>query len=150
MTDYRGDTTGTDLHIAIVTSEFDEKSGGALHELREVCTARLVELGATYDTLYCPGAFEIPTLAAHAITTERYDAIITLGVVVRGETAHFEYVAGECARGVAELARTSGIPVIFGVLTTETTAQAVARISHGADYAEAAVRMANVLGMIER
>lgn len=142
MTTFRGSLDGTDLRIAIVSAEFAEKDGGALNELRATAITKLEECDATHDIFFCPGAFEIPTVCRHII--EKYDAIITLGVVVRGETAHFDFVSGAVATGVAELGRTTGVPILFGVLTTNTTEQAAARGHLGADYAEAAVRMANL------
>jgi 6,7-dimethyl-8-ribityllumazine synthase len=148
MPDFCGATTGTGLHIAIVTSDFAEKDGGALQQLRETCWAKLTELGATYDTYHCPGAFEIPTVVRRVIDTKKYAAIVTLGVVVRGETAHFDLVANGCMQGIAELGRTTGVPVIFGVLTTYTTEQAVLRGKLGAEYAEAAVQMATLVKRI--
>ncbi len=76
-----------------------------------------------------PGSFELPTAALWLANTGRYDAVICLGCVIRGETAHFEYVAGEAARGIANVAVQTGVPVIFGVLTTETAEQARVRSS---------------------
>ena len=145
MTEYRGSLDGTGLRIAVVSAEFSDKAPDAFPRLRASCFDRLTELGATYDVWYVPGSFEIPTLAAKLASSHTYDAIITLGIVVRGETAHFDYVAGEAARGIATIGRETGMPVIFGVLTTDTTAQADARAHLGADYAEGAVRMAQVL-----
>jgi 6,7-dimethyl-8-ribityllumazine synthase len=97
-----------------------------------------------------PGAFELPLLARKLAATGRFDAIIALGCVIRGETAHFDFVAGEAARGIAEAARDTGVPVIFGVLTTETAEQALeradpARMDKGGEAMEAALEMARVL-----
>jgi 6,7-dimethyl-8-ribityllumazine synthase len=148
MTEFRGSTIGQGLKIAIISSEFAEKDGGALARLRETAKSKLTELEAEFDIFYCPGVFEIPTVAAKILRTGKYDALVTLGVVVRGETAHFDFVCKAATDGVAALGRESGVPVLFGVLTTETTEQAVARGRLGADYAQAAVEMANLLKQI--
>lgn len=145
MTDFRGELEGHGLKIAVITAEFAEKDGGALKELRQTCWDRLTELKADFDTFYCPGAFEIPTVAHQVIETGKYQAVIALGVVVRGETLHFDLVASGCMQGLAELGRTTGVPVIFGVLTTYTTEQAVQRGKLGKEYAETAIRMANMI-----
>lgn len=87
---------------------------------------------AAVEVFEVPGAFELPLCASWLVATKRYDAIVCLGCVIRGETAHFDFVAGEAARGIAEVALRSGVPVIFGVLTTETLVQARARARAGA------------------
>ncbi len=148
MTEYKGTQDGKGLKIAIVSSEFAEKDGGALKTLQQTAQAKLKELNVEHDVFYCPGVFEIPTVAAQIIKTKKYDSIVTLGVVVRGETAHFDLICQAAADGIATLSRTSGVPVIFGVLTMDTTEQAIARGSLGADYAAAAVQMANLLRKI--
>ena len=97
-----------------------------------------------------PGAFELPLLARKLAQTGRYDAIVALGCVIRGDTAHFEFVSGEAARGISEAARDTGLPVIFGVLTTENLEQAleradVARMDKGGEAMMAALEMMSVL-----
>lgn len=149
MADFKGSLDGSGLRIAVVTAEFAEKDGGALKMLRETCWAKLTELGAIYDTFYCPGAFEIPTVVRNVLDMKQYAAIVTFGVIVRGETAHFDLVSTACMQGVAELGRSSGVPVIFGVLTTYTTEQAALRGKLGAEYAAAAVEMANLRKIIQ-
>jgi 6,7-dimethyl-8-ribityllumazine synthase len=101
-----------------------------------------------------PGAFELPLLARKLASTGRYDAIVALGCVIRGDTAHFDFVAGEAARGIAEAARDTGVPVIFGVLTTESLEQALERASpermdKGGEALDAALEMALVLRQID-
>ena len=101
-----------------------------------------------------PGAFEIPLIARKLALTGRYAALIALGAVVRGETPHFDYVAGECASGLARIALESGVPIAFGVLTTDTMEQALDRAggkagNKGADAALAALEMASVLGRLD-
>jgi len=100
-----------------------------------------------------PGAYEIPLLAQRMATSKRYDAVICLGAVIRGATAHFDYVAGEVAKGIAQVSLDTGVPVIFGVLTTDTIEQAIERAgtkagNKGADCASAAIEMVNLLADI--
>jgi 6,7-dimethyl-8-ribityllumazine synthase len=97
-----------------------------------------------------PGAFELPLAARRLAATGRYDAIVALGCVIRGETAHFDFVAGEAARGIADAARDTGVPVAFGVLTTETLEQALERalpdrMDKGGEALESALEMAQLL-----
>lgn len=97
-----------------------------------------------------PGAFELPVVARQLARSGRFDAIVALGCVIRGDTAHFEYVAGECARGLQNVAVDTGIPVIFGVLTTETVEQALQRAApggsnKGGEAMETALEMADLL-----
>lgn len=121
----------SEYSFAIVVSEFH-------HEITERLLAGakrcLAEHRAPEPDVYSvPGAFELPLAAQLAAETERYDAVVALGCVIRGETAHFEYVAGEAARGLGEAARETGIPVAFGVLTADEPAQAQARAGDGRD-----------------
>ena len=98
-----------------------------------------------------PGAFEMPVAIARVLAARRHDAIIALGAVVRGETPHFDYIAGECARGITELSMQWGVPIAFGVLTTDTLQQAIDRAgtkndnNKGAEAAVTAIEMANLL-----
>ena len=99
------------------------------------------------EILYCPGAFELPQVANALVTSSRWDAVICLGVVIRGETPHFEYVAAETARGIQQVALKSKTPVVFGVLTTDTEQQAHDRAggkhgNKGWDAARTAIEMA--------
>ena len=101
------------------------------------------------DVVRVPGAFEIPMAAKKLCDAKKYDAVVCLGAVIRGATPHFDYVAGEAARGVATIAREAGIPVVFGVLTTDNVEQAVERAggksgNKGVDAALAAVEMATL------
>lgn len=106
--------------------------------------------GAQQTLLWVPGAFELPLLADRMARSGRFDALIALGAVIRGGTPHFEYVAGECARGLSRVALDHGIPVTFGVLTTDTIEQALERAGTGAgnkgfDAAMTALEMVDVL-----
>jgi len=132
----------------------------------EMVTARLLE-GARValrergladdhvDVVWVPGAFELPVAAEVAATSGRYRAIVALGCVIRGETAHFDYVAGEAARGLGHVARAHGLAVGFGVLTTDTLEQALARAggdagNKGYEAAEAALNTADALRRLAR
>jgi 6,7-dimethyl-8-ribityllumazine synthase len=106
------------------------------------------------ETVWVPGCFEIPVVATTAARSGKYAAIVTLGAVIKGETPHFDYVAGECARGVMEASRETGTPVIFGVLTTNTVEQALNRSgikfgNKGRDAASAAIEMAETMAKLK-
>src|SRR5262249_9789629 len=106
------------------------------------------------SVVHCPGAFEIPPVARRLADSGRYGAVICLGCVIRGATAHFDYVAGECAKGIANVAMSARVPVIFGVLTTENIEQAVERAgtkagNKGFDAAMAAIEMTSLYHALE-
>ncbi len=142
---------GEGLRVAIVWSRFNEE---IVQQLLTACDKELVALGVAagdIDVVSVPGALEIP-LALQALAFERrafgrrYDALVALGAVVRGETYHFEIVANESARGILDVQLETGIPVANGMLTTETEAQAIARAPvKGAEAARVAVELANTL-----
>ena len=140
--------------FAIVASRFNDFVTG---KLLEGAVDALVRLGASESDIsvaWVPGAFEIPLAAARMAKTGRYAAVICLGTVIRGETAHFEFVAGQCAQGISAVGRGSGVPTIMGVLTTETMEQAIDRAggksgNRGAEAAEAAVEMADLLTQLD-
>ncbi len=105
------------------------------------------------DLVWVPGSFEIPTVAQRLAAGGKYAAVVCLGCVVRGDTDHYRYVAGETARGIAEAGRATGVPVILGLLTTDTVEQALARAgppphNAGASAAETAIRMANLIAQL--
>lgn len=145
-----GDLIGSGLSFGIVVSRFNE-----------FITSKL--LGAAVDTLkrhgvdednieimWCPGAYEIPFIAHKAAKSNKYDSVICLGAVIRGATSHYDLVAGECAKGVASVGMETGVPTIFGVVTTDSIEQAVERAgtkagNKGADAAIAAIEMANLV-----
>lgn len=146
---HEGSHDGSGLHIAIVQSRFnavvcDRLASGAL--------AALARHGVADDAISVvrvPGALEIPQAARLLASAGRHDAIICLGAVVRGETPHFDYVAGEAARGASEVSRDTGVPVVFGILTTNTMEQALERAGgkagdKGGEAAGVAVEMANL------
>jgi 6,7-dimethyl-8-ribityllumazine synthase len=150
MTVTRGEPRGAGRRIGIVVARFHEHVtaklvDGALAGLRAHGVAE-----ESVDVAWVPGAFEIPLVARRLAGGGAYDAVICLGVVVRGETAHFDLVAGEAARGVADASRETGVPVIFEVLATESLADAEARAggahgNKGWDAAESALEMADLL-----
>ncbi|MFY0543923.1 6,7-dimethyl-8-ribityllumazine synthase [Brevibacillus sp. H7] len=146
---YEGNLVGTGLRVGIVASRFNEfivskLVGGALDALkRHGVNEEDVELA------WVPGAFELPLIAKRMAESGKYDAVVTLGTVIRGSTPHFDYVCSECAKGVASVALTTGIPTIFGVLTTDTIEQAIERAgtkagNKGWEAAASAIEMANL------
>ncbi len=151
MTEIESSLDGTGLRIGIVRSRFNEAIG--LAEIK-ACRARLADLGvadADVTTVSVAGALEAPLILQRLAATEKYDALIALGAVIRGETYHFEIVSNESSSGITTVALDSGIPVANGILTTETDAQAEERAAQkGKDCAEVAVEMANLLRAIGR
>jgi len=149
-----GARSGKGMRIALVAARFnhfvvDQLLTGALQAL----AAAGVRDG-DLDVVRVPGAFEIPLTARKLAASRRYDAVITLGAVIRGDTPHFDFVAGECARGVAQAALDTGVPVLFGVLTCDSLEQATERAggkagNKGADAADAAVEMVDLLRKLD-
>ena len=136
---------GTGLRVAFACGRFNDV---ITEELLRRAMTRLDELGVAtgmIDQVWAPGAFELPLVAKALAETGDYDAVITLGAVIRGGTPHFEYGAGECAAGVLRVGLDTGVPVVFGVLTTDTVEQAQERVEKGADAADTAVEMAQLL-----
>ena len=132
------------MKVAIAVARFNEY---VTSQMLERCVARLAELGiGSEETLiaWAPGSFDLPLVAMKMAGREDIDAVICLGAVIRGETAHFDHVAYGASMGITRVALDSGKPVIFGVLTTDNAEQAVARVGQGSDYADAAVEMAGL------
>lgn len=149
-----GDHLARDLRFAIVASRFNEfivesLIRGAIETLgRHGASEKQIEL------IRVPGAFEMPLTVKKLLAARRHDAVIALGAVIRGATPHFQYVAGECASGLARIALETGIPIAFGVLTTDSVEQAVERAggkngNKGAEAAVTAIEMANLLRRLE-
>jgi len=135
------------FRFAIVASEYNAKISDALLNGAIECLHLHNVTENNITVIRVPGAFEIPITAQRLAVTNNYSAIICLGAVIRGETAHFEYVAGECARGIQDVALKTSVPVIFGVLATHTLKQAQARAKNndsnkGREAARAAIAMA--------
>ena len=146
---YQGNLIGTELKIGIVVSRYNEfitskLLSGALDALE-----RHGVNDGDIEIAWVPGAFEIPMTAKKMALSGKYDAVIGLGAVIRGATSHFDYVAGEASKGIALAGLETGLPVIFGVITTDTIEQAIERAgtkvgNKGADAAESAIEMANL------
>ena len=138
-----------DVKVAIAVARFNEY---VTSQMLERCVARLAEHGIGSDeTLiaWAPGSFDLPLVAKKMAGRKDIDVVICLGAVIRGETAHFDHVAYGASMGITRVALDSGKPVIFGVLTTDNAEQAVARVGQGADYADAAVEMAELARCLE-
>jgi 6,7-dimethyl-8-ribityllumazine synthase len=137
---------GAGLRVGIVLSRFNSDIGEGL---LSACKAELIKLGVADDAITIatvPGALETPLVLQHMANTQKFDALIALGAIIRGETYHFEVVSNESARGIAEVQLHSGIPVANAVLTTEDDDQAIARMSvKGAEAAAVAIEMVNLL-----
>ncbi len=152
---FEGVLKGEGLTFAIVVSRFNEFIGSKLLSGARDCLARHGVADAGVDVAWVPGSMEIPLIAKRLASSGAYDAVITLGAVIRGSTAHFDYVAGEVAKGVAMVQLESGVPVIFGVLTTENIEQAVERAgtksgNKGWDAALSAIEMANLVRAMDQ
>ncbi|AKC75903.1 6,7-dimethyl-8-ribityllumazine synthase [Staphylococcus haemolyticus] len=141
---------GTDLKVAIVVSRFNDFITNRLLDGAKDTLVRHGVEDSNIDVAYVPGAFEIPLVSKKLAQKGEYDAVITLGCVIRGATSHYDYVCNEVAKGVSKANDVSDIPVIFGVLTTESIEQAVERAgtkagNKGAEAAVSAIEMANLL-----
>jgi 6,7-dimethyl-8-ribityllumazine synthase len=139
-----GEPRGTRRGVGIVVARFN---GDIVNRLLESALAELEQFGVSRETvtvMVVPGAFEIPLGAMALAKTRRYSCIVALGCIIRGETAHFEYVAGEAASGLQLAALETGVPVAFGVLTVENIEQAMARVDAGAEAVRTALEMAEV------
>lgn len=145
-----GELDARSLRFAIVASRFNDAVverliAGAADALR-----RHGADPANLELVRVPGAYDLPLVVRRVAVSGRADAVIALGAVIRGETAHFDHIAGACAHGLARVADETGVPVTFGVLTTDTDEQALDRAggrhgNRGADAAEAAIRLASLL-----
>lgn len=145
-----GSHDGSGLHIAVVVARFNEDITKRLLEGAYEALERLDVPATGRAVAWVPGAFELPLAARALATGGRYDAVVCLGVVIRGETSHYDFVAGECAAGIQRVQLDTGIPVIFGVLTTENLDQALERSggsfgNKGDEAVVTAVEMANLL-----
>ena len=139
--------------FCIIVARFNEFIGS---KLLSGAIDELIRHGAkdeNIDVMWCPGAFEIPLVAKKAAKIGKYNAIITLGAVIKGSTSHYDYVCAEVSKGVASVSLETGIPVIFGVLTTDNIEQAIERAgtkagNKGSDAAKSAIEMANLIAKI--
>lgn len=150
MTIKEGNLDGKDCRIGIVVSKFNEF---VTSRLMSSALDTLDKEGVEKDnieTVRVPGAFEIPLVARQLARSRQYDAVICLGAVIRGETPHFDYISAEMSRGIAQASWETGIPIVFGVLTTNTAEQALERAgdpekNRGADAARTAIEMATLM-----
>ena len=154
MKTYEGIISGRNLKFAIVVARFNEfitskLLGGALDTLKRHETPE-----ENITVAWVPGSFEIPLVAKKFAESKKFDAVICLGAVIRGATTHYDYVCNEVSKGVAQVSLQTGVPAIFGVVTTENIQQAVERAgtkagNKGADAAMSAMEMANLLKSLE-
>lgn len=150
MKTYEGQLIARDYRFAIVISRFNDfishrLLGGALDALK-----RHEAMEENIEVIWVPGAFEVPLMAQKAAKSGRYDAVICLGAVIRGGTPHFEYVAAEVSKGIAKVGLDTGVPTIFGVITSDTLEQAIERAgskagNKGWDAAISAIEMADLI-----
>lgn len=150
MNTFEGQLVSQDIKVGIVAARFNEfitnkLLGGAIDGLTRHNVSE-----DDIDIAWVPGAFEIPLIAKKMADSGKYDAVICLGAVIRGATSHYDYVCNEVTKGVAQVGLTSGIPVMFGVLTTDTIEQAIERAgtkagNKGFDCAEGAIEMVNLI-----
>ena len=146
---------GEGLRVGVIVARFNQAVTDALLSGALDALARHGVADDSIDVVMVPGAFELPLCAQRLAGTGRYDALVCLGAVVRGETPHFDYVAGEAARGLGEVGRRFDLPVSFGVLTTDDMPQALARAggghgNKGYDAAVTALEMVHVLRAVHR
>lgn len=149
----QGNFTTNNEKFCVIISRFNEFIGskllaGAIDEL-----VRHGIKEETIDVVWTPGAFEIPVIAKKVAKSGKYDAIITLGAVIRGATGHYDFVAAEVSKGIAQVSLETGIPVIFGVLTTDNLEQAIERAgtkagNKGSEAAKTAIEMANLTKLL--
>ena len=154
-TEYEGKPDATGMRLAIVAGRFNADItklllDGAQHELADLGLER-----DSVPVVWVPGAFEIPLVAKQLVESGELDAVICLGAVIRGDTPHFDFVAGECAAGISRVALDTGVPIAFGVLTTDDLGQALARAggpegNKGAEAAATAVEMVDLLRQLAK
>jgi len=154
-TRYEGILVGRGLKFAVVISRFNEFITSKMLDGCEDTLLRHGVDGKDVDVFWVPGAFEIPLIAKKVAESGRYDAVICLGAVIRGGTPHFDYIAAEVSKGIANAGFATGKPVIFGVLTTDTIEQAIERAgtkmgNEGSTAAMAAIEMANLINNIAK
>lgn len=151
---FEGNLVGTGLKVGIVVGRFNEFITNKLLTGAQDALKRHGVNDEDVDIAWVPGAFEIPLIAQKMAQSRKYDAVITLGTVIRGATPHFDYVCNEAAKGVATTSLKNGIPVAFGILTTDSIEQAIERAgtkagNKGWDAATSAIEMANLCRSIE-
>jgi len=147
---HEGDLNASGKRFALVVSRYNEFFASRLLNGAQDCLLRHGASAEDLEVFRVPGSFELPLVAKRAAETGRFHAVVCLGAVIRGQTSHFDFVAAEAAKGVSRVGLETGVPTIFGVITTETIEQAVDRSgaragNRGAEAALAAIEMANLL-----
>lgn len=150
MKTFEGKLVSQGIKVGIVAARFNEFIVSRLIGGCEDTLLRHGVKGEDIDLAWVPGAFEIPLIAKKMAGSGRYDAVIALGAVIRGSTSHYDYVCAEVSKGIAAVSLESGVPVLFGVLTTDTIEQAIERAgakagNKGADCAQGAIEMVNLI-----
>ncbi len=153
MKSYEGSLIAKDLKFSLVVSRFNDFFSKRLLEGALDCIKRHGGKEENLDIVWTPGSYEIPLVAKKLADSGRYDAVIALGAIIRGETPHFEYVASETAKGIARVSLETGVPVSFGIVTADTLEQAIERAgtksgNKGFQAALSAIEMANLLKSI--
>ncbi|MFW6188955.1 MAG: 6,7-dimethyl-8-ribityllumazine synthase [Planctomycetota bacterium] len=148
--EHQGRLDASGKRFALVVSRYNEMFSSKLLSGARDCLLRHGAAEEDLEVFRVPGSFELPLTARRVARTERFDAVVCLGAILRGQTSHFDFVAGEAAKGVARVGLETDVPTIFGVITTETVEQAVDRAggrvgNRGAEAALAAVEMVNLL-----
>jgi len=155
MTSYEGQLRGTGMRVAIACARFNDLiTERLLAGARDGLVRHGVDPGSI-TVAWVPGAFELPLVARQLAGSGEYDAVITLGAVIRGATGHYEHVAGQCAAGIQRAQLDTGVPVVFGVLTTETIEQAIERAgtkagNKGFEAAQTAIEMVDLLRQLPK
>ena len=155
MNIYEGKLVSEGIKVGVVCARFNEF---IVSKLLSGCEDALLRHGvdaADISVAWVPGAFEIPLIASKLAQSGKYDAVIALGAVIRGSTSHYDYVCSEVSKGLAQASLSSGVPVLFGVLTTDTIEQAIERAgtmagNKGAECAQGAIEMVNLIRTLER
>ena len=151
----KGSQNATGLRFGIIVAKFNKFVTG---KLLSACVEELTERGVHADDIEVvrvPGAFELPLVARTMARTKQFHAVICLGAVIRGDTPHFDYISAEASRGIGQAALDADVPIIFGVLTTHTVAQAIersepAKFDRGGEAARSAIEMARVMRLLRR
>ena len=154
MAEFIGEPNGAGRRFAVAASRFNEEITTKLVDGALECLVKHGVTLADVDVVWVPGAWELPSVAERLLASDRYDAIVAVGAVIRGDTPHFEYVAGEASRGLSELQREFNVPIGFGVLTTDNDEQAEARAggvhgNKGWDAALAALEMVDLFARLD-
>lgn len=154
MAEFEGTPSGAGRRYVVVASRFNETVTQALVNGALDCLVRHGARADDVDVVWVPGAWELPAAVARVLMSERYDAVVACGAVIRGETPHFDFVAGEASRGLSMLQGEYGVPIGFALLTTDTLEQALQRAggghgNKGWDAALAAMQMADLFGLLD-